>query len=213
MTSGQTLYQERAIAVRRLVDQAREIEKSGVTYASLDGIGRLLASLACRADLFPQDEFPLGADGGIYRLSEDPDHRFALYASAGGPGKKVPPHNHTTWAVIAGVHGAERNVVYERLDNRARVEFVQLHEAPAKEKTLRNGDFISYLPGDFHHIETPAGSGTALHLHFYDLGLHHLPDRVTVDMASGSAKRFMPRAKILTPLLRLPHVKPFLKSA
>ena len=207
-----TLYQERSHAVRRLVDQAREIEKTGVTHANLDKIGGLLADLARRADLFPQDEFPLGSDGGIYRLSEDPDHRFALYASAGGPGKKVPPHNHTTWAVIAGVHGAERNVVYDRLDNGARDGFVQLREAPAKEKTLKNGDFISYLPDDFHHIETPAGSGTALHLHFYGLGLDHLPDRVSVDMASGTAKRFMAKAKILTPLLGVQQVKAMLKS-
>src|SRR5437899_3621982 len=178
MTSSPSLHHERARAVRHLVDHAREIEKTGVTHANLDKIGGLLAGLARRADLFPQNEFPLGADGGIYRLSEDPDHRFALYASAGGPGKKVPPHNHTTWAVIAGVHGAERNVVYDRLDNGARADVVQLREAPAKEKTLRNGDFIAYLPGDFHHIETPAGSGTDLQLHFYVLSLAHLPYRV-----------------------------------
>src|SRR5258708_2008411 len=207
-----SMYQERAEAVRTLVSQAREIEKSGVTYANLDKIGGLLAKLARRAELFPQKEFPLGSDGGIYRLSEDPDHRFALYASAGGPGKKVPPHNHTTWAVIAGVHGAERNVAYDRLDNGAREGFVQLREAPAKEKTLKNGDFISYLPDDFHHIETPAGSGTALHLHFYGLGLDHLPDRVSVDIPSGSAKPFKARAKVLTPLLGVPQVKEMLKS-
>src|SRR6266446_10706524 len=178
-------HHERAAAVRQLVDQARQIEQAGINTTTLEKIGGLLASLASRADLFPQDEFPLGADGGIYRLSEDPDHRFALYASAGGPGKKVPPHNHTTWAVIAGVDGAERNVVYDRLDNGARAGFVQLREAPAKEKTLRNGDFISYLPDDFHHIQTPAGSGTALHLHFYGLGLDPLPDRARVDLATG----------------------------
>ncbi len=212
MTSRPSLYQERARAVRQLVDHAREIEKSGVTHANLDKIGGLLAGLARRADLFPQDEFPLGSDGGIYRLSEDPDHRFALYASAGGPGKKVPPHNHTTWAVIAGVHGAERNVVYDRLDNGAREGFVQLREATAKEKTLKNGDFIAYLPDDFHHIETPVGSGTALHLHFYGLSLEHLPDRVSVDMASGTAKRFMAKAKILTPLLSVQQVKAMLQS-
>lgn len=207
-----SMYQERATAVRSLIDQARKIEKTGVTHANLDKIGGLLADLARRAELFPQDEFPLGSDGGIYRLSEDPDHRFALYASAGGPGKKVPPHNHTTWAVIAGVHGAERNVVYDRLDNGARDGFVQLREAPAKEKTLKNGDYISYLPDDFHHIETPAGSGTALHLHFYGLALDHLPDRVSVDMASGTAKRFMAKAKILTPLLTARLVKAMLQS-
>ena len=205
-------HQERAAAVRRLVDEAREIEKAGVTHGALEKIGGLLSSLAGRADLFPQDEFPLGADGGIYRLSEDPDHRFALYASAGGPGKKVPPHNHTTWAIIAGVHGAERNVVYDRLDNGAREGVVQLREAPAKEKTLRRGDVICYLPEDFHHIETPAGSGDALHLHFYGLSLEHLPNRVSVDMATGAAKRFMAVPKILTPLLSVEQVKAMLKS-
>ena len=204
------MHQERAQAVKHLVDQAREIEKTGVTYTNLGKIGDLLAALARRAELFPPDEFPLGSDGGIYRLAEDPDHRFALYASAGGPGKKVPPHNHTTWAIIAGVHGAERNVVYDRLDNGARPDFVQLREAPAKEKTLRLGDVISYLPDDFHHIETPAGSGNALHLHFYGLSLEHLPGRVSVDMATGAAKRFMAIPKILTPLLTVQQVKAML---
>jgi len=207
-----TLHQERAAAVRRLVDESRAIEKTGVNRDNLEKIGGLLASLAARAELFPPEEFPLGADGGIYRLAEDPDHRFALYASAGGPGKKVPPHNHTTWAIIAGVHGAERNVVYDRLDNGAREDLVQLREAPAKEKTLRRGDVIAYLPDDFHHIETPAGSGNALHLHFYGLSLEHLPNRVSVDMATGTAKRFMAKAKILTPLLDVKQVKAMLKS-
>lgn len=206
------LHQERAAAVRRLIDEARTIEKSGVTAANLDKIGGLLSSLASRADLFPQEEFPLGADGGIYRLSEDPDNRFALYASAGGPGKKVPPHNHTTWAIIAGVHGAERNVVYERLDNGAQENVVQLREAPAKEKTLKRGDVITFLPDDFHHIETPVGSGNALHLHFYGLSLEHLPNRLTVDMKTGAAKRFMAKPKILTPLLTVQQVKEMLKS-
>ena len=206
------LHQERAAAVRRLVDEARQVEKAGVTAANLEKIGALLSMLAGRAELFPQDEFPLGPDGGIYRLSEDPDHRFALYASAGGPGKKVPPHNHTTWAIIAGVHGAERNVVYDRLDNGARADVVQLREAPAKEKTLRRGDVICYLPDDFHHIETPAGSGNALHLHFYGLSLECLPDRVSVDMATGAAKRFMAKARILTPLLSVQQAKAMLKS-
>ncbi len=206
-----SLHQERAAAVRQLVDQARELEKTGVTYQTLDKIGGLLAGLARRVDLFPADEFPLGADGGIYRLSEDPDHRFTLYASAGGPGKKVPPHNHTTWAIIAGVHGAERNVVYDRLDNGARPDFVQLRENTAKEKMLRTGDVISYLPEDFHHIETPADSGNALHLHFYGLSLEHLPERVMVD-TTGKAKRFMSKAKILTPVLSVQQVKAMLKS-
>jgi rhodanese-related sulfurtransferase/predicted metal-dependent enzyme (double-stranded beta helix superfamily) len=206
------LRQQRAAAVRHLVDETRRLEREGVSYTTLDKIGGLLSELARRAELFPQAEFPLGADGGIYRLSEDADHRFALYASAGGAAKKVPPHNHTTWAIIAGVHGAERNVVYERLDNGSRDGFVQLREAPAKEKTLRRGDVICFLPDDFHHIETPAGTGPALHLHFYGLSLEQLPDRVSVDMTTGAAKRYMSKARILTPLLSVQQVKAMLQS-
>ena len=210
-------HQQRAEAVRHLVDQARRLEKAGVSYATLEKIGGLLSALAGRAELFPLEEFPLGPDGGIYRLSEDPDHRFALYASAGGRPAKVPPHNHTTWAVIAGVHGAERNVVYERLDNGSpggsHEGYVQLREAPAWEKTLRRVDFICFLADDFHHIETPAGSGDALHLHFYGLSLEHLPDRVSVDLATGAAKRYMAMGKILTPLVSVPQVKAMLKSS
>jgi rhodanese-related sulfurtransferase/predicted metal-dependent enzyme (double-stranded beta helix superfamily) len=210
------LHQQRAEAVRRLVDEARQIERTGVSYATLEKIGGLLSALAKRTELFSLEEFPLGPDGGIYRLSEDPDHRFALYASAGGRAGKVPPHNHTTWAVIAGVHGAERNVVYERLDDQRRGSsrdgFVQLREAPAKEKTLRRGDFICFLPDDFHHIETPAGTGPALHLHFYGLSLEQLPDRVSVDLATGAAKHYMAKAKILTPLISVQQVKAMLKS-
>ena len=52
------LHQERAAAVRRLVDEARRIEKAGVTSASLDKIGGMLSSLASRADLFPRTSFP-----------------------------------------------------------------------------------------------------------------------------------------------------------
>jgi len=206
------LHRIRSHAVRELVDQARSIEKAGVTYSSLDRIGALLSGLARRTDLFPQEEFPMGADGGIYRLSEDPDHRFALYASAGNRIMNVPPHNHTTWAVIAGVQGAERNFVYERLDNREQPDFVQLREAPDRGKTLRTGDFITFLADDFHHIETPPGSGNALHLHFYGLSLEHLPDRVSVDLATCKARRYMSKPKILTPLLTAQQVKAMLRA-
>ena len=154
----------------------------------------------------------MGADGGIYRLAEDPDHRFALYASAGGAGKKVPPHNHTTWAIIAGVHGAERNVVYDRLDNGAREDLVQLREAPAKEKTLRRGDVICYLPEDFHHIETPGGLRQRAAPAFLRAEPGAPAQPRVGRHGDGHAKRFMAKAKILTPLLDVKQVKAMLKS-
>ena len=174
-----TLHQERAAAVQRLVDETRAIEKAGVTRANLEKIGGLLAVLAGRAELFPQEEFPLGADGGIYRLAEDPDNRFALYASAGLEGKLVQPHNHTTWAVIAGVHGQEHNVRYDRVETEGANDPNHIELAKGSDLLVEKGNSIQFLPDDFHTIQVPVGGAPALHLHLYGLSLEHLPRRGT----------------------------------
>src|SRR5260370_28804803 len=90
------------------ISTIRAIEyRQSATRAALDEIKDALIGLASRTDLFPVEHFPIpaGKTGRIYRLSEDPDHRFALYSSPGAAGKAQPPHNHTTWAAIAGVRG------------------------------------------------------------------------------------------------------------
>ena len=93
----------------------------GVGYDSLKKIRSELNELASDQSLFPRAHFPVSDSGEsvVYRLSEDDDHRFALYGSVGTSGKEVPPHNHTTWAVIVGVHGQEFNRFYERTDDRS----------------------------------------------------------------------------------------------
>jgi predicted metal-dependent enzyme (double-stranded beta helix superfamily) len=65
------------------------------------------------------DDFPPPARGGpriscLHRLSEDEGHRFALYANAALGRYANAPHNHTTGAVIVGVHGEEPNLFYRR---------------------------------------------------------------------------------------------------
>ena len=103
---------ERDQAVATAIAEIRGIEEAqGVNPDALDATKEVLLELAERRDLFPLDDFPMGPDDGnsvIYRLSEDEDHRFALYASTALPGKSVHPHNHTTWAVIVGVVVADR---------------------------------------------------------------------------------------------------------
>jgi rhodanese-related sulfurtransferase/predicted metal-dependent enzyme (double-stranded beta helix superfamily) len=202
-----SLWNERAAATRDMLAKVRDIETGeGVTRESLVKIGQALTGLARRADLFPLAQFPVREDGGIYRISEDPDHRFALYASAGVEGKAVPPHNHTTWACIAGVHGQEHNVRYARVaDGRNDPDYIALERGG--ELTVVNGNCIEYLPDDFHTIAVPEGGAPALHLHLYGLSLEHLPDRVTVELESGRARRFMAKPKILTPLVPVQDVK------
>ncbi len=195
------LLDRRAAAVNEVIERVREIERrQGVTRAGLASIERELIQLASRTELFPRDQFAIRpGKPAIYRLAEDPDHRFALYASAGALGKYQPPHNHTTWAVIAGVYGHEHNVMYERVDDRSVPGQGRLRKTG--ERTVTKGVAVSYLPDDFHTIQT-AGNEEGLHLHLYGLSLEHLPDRIGFKTPEDTAyERFMRAPNIGAPLL------------
>lgn len=163
---------ERRSAIEAAVADIREIEqREGVTRQSLQNIKARLIKLAARTDLFSAADFPPPAPGGkrhscLYRLSEDADHRFALYANSALGGHGTPAHNHTTWAVIVGVTGEELNKFYERAA-----------EGGVREKgrdVVRQGTGVAFLPEDLHsiHIEAPL-----LNFHMYGLGLEQLHRR------------------------------------
>src|SRR4051812_9674240 len=104
---------QRSRAVTEAIETVRTIEAEyGVTREALELIKPVLVGLASQTELFPQESFGnlQGRPGTLFHIAEDPDGRFALYGSAGAPGKAQPPHNHTTWACIAGVYGDEHNV-------------------------------------------------------------------------------------------------------
>jgi rhodanese-related sulfurtransferase/predicted metal-dependent enzyme (double-stranded beta helix superfamily) len=195
-----TLQETRARAVGELIECVRVIEsKEGVTRASLDRIKAELIALASRTELFPPAHFANipGRPGTIYHLAEDINGRFALYGSAGVPGKAQPPHNHTTWASIAGVYGDEHNVFYERVDGGGVAGEGRLRKT--HELTIRRGSACGMLPDDFHTIEVTSGS-ESLHLHLYGKTLEDLPDRITFpSSAGGKFARFMAKPEIYSP--------------
>ncbi|OHC83196.1 MAG: hypothetical protein A3G73_02735 [Rhodospirillales bacterium RIFCSPLOWO2_12_FULL_67_15] len=65
---------------------------------------------------------------GLHLLHEEPDHSLAVFAIAWAPHDGFGPHDHGTWTVVAGVEGVERNVKYNRLDDRARSDHATLAE-------------------------------------------------------------------------------------
>jgi len=195
-----TIQDQRARAVGELIGRVRAIEaRDGATRASLELIKSELIALASRAELFPPTHFANlpRRSGTIYHLAEDDDGRFALYGSAGVPGKAQPPHNHTTWASIAGVYGDEHNVFYERVDR---------GETPGEgtlkrthELTIRRGSACAMLPEDFHTIEV-TGESESLHLHLYGKTLEDLPDRIGFPSSTGGkVARFMAKPEIYCP--------------
>src|SRR5881394_2987786 len=142
---------KRAIARKEEIEAAvadvRQIEKKeGVTRASLEKIKQRLTRLAARQELFTAADYPPPQPGAkrnscLYRVSEDADHRFALYVNSSFGNYDTPAHNHTTWAVIVGVSGEELNRFYERADGAVR----QTGSAVVKQSTG-----VAFMPEDLH---------------------------------------------------------------
>jgi len=178
---------ERERAVADAIGKIRRIEATqGVNRAALSEIRKVMLALAARRELFPAEVFaPIDPKSTIYRLSEDADHRFAMYASCATPGRSTPPHDHTTWAVIAGVHGEEHNKFYRRTDDRS-VPGQGTVEVD-HEFTVLPGTAVTLMPEDIHSIHL-GPTGPHVNLHMYGLSLEHLPKRVSYDMTSGTYK-------------------------
>ena len=186
-----SVREQRKAAVAASVGRIREIETSqGVTRGALEGIKRELLDLADNMEIFPIEDFPASDEDSydvLYRLSEDDDHRFALYASTGTPGKSVPPHNHTTWAVIVGLHGDEHNVFYERTDDGSTPGEGVLRQTGGV--TINHGVGTAMMPQDIHSIHIAEGERT-VHLHMYGLALEQLHERVMYNREQGTYRVF-----------------------
>ena len=175
----------RTAAVAGAMDDIRTIEHElGVTRSGVEAIRDRLIELAGERDLFPLDEFPgPAADSGersrLYRLAQDPDDRFALYAQRSTAAVSTPAHNHTTWAVVVGFEGQELNRFYERSADGGVAETDQ-HMVEA-------GTGVAMLPDDLHsiHIDTPS-----LNFHCYGLALERLDERVYYDARNHEWKVF-----------------------
>jgi len=182
---------ERRATVADAIAQVRAIEaEKGVTREALEDIKQVMVGLAQRRELFPRTTFKARGprpDDRIYRLSEDEGHRFALYINCGEPGTKTPPHDHTTWAVIAGIDGEEHQWIYRRTDDGSQpgVGTVEVDH----EFTVTPGKAIAFMPDDIHAINV-RGDVPALHLHLYGSGFEKMTGRVAYDVNAGTYKIF-----------------------
>ena len=180
---------ERARAVAETVARVRDAESRRSPEPDfLNAVADVLIELAARTELFPAGHFPPGTTlgGGMYRVNEDPDFRFALYVSSEMPGFKSKVHDHTTWAVIAGIQGCEHNDVFVRTDDGSRPDRGTLR--PDWGMDVIAGNACRLGSRAFHAIEI-TGTGQALHLHFYGRSLERLPERVYFASAKGGAFR------------------------
>ncbi len=90
--------------------------------------------------------------------------RWLCLALSWLPNRGAPPHDHGTWAVVAGVDGPEKNEFFERADDRTRAGYADLKKVG--EKVCGVGDVLALPQGMIHSVwnETDAVS---LSLHIY----------------------------------------------
>ena len=165
--------QTRTQIVAAAMDDIRQIETElGVTRAGVEAIRDRLIEMASHREAFDLADFPPPPDDHerasfLYRLAQDDDDRFALYAQSSRGHVETPAHNHTTWAVVVGFEGQEHNRFYARTGDDRGVEQVDDHMVQA-------GTGVAMLPEDLHSIHI---DGQALNFHCYGLALEQLHDR------------------------------------
>lgn len=109
---------------------------------------------------------------GVHLLHEEPDHSLAVAAVCWLPGRETPPHNHGTWAVVAGVDGPERNIFWKRLDDGTRPGYARLERIG--EKVVGPGDVLA-MPADTIHSIANDTKSVTLTLHVYGMHLNFSP--------------------------------------
>lgn len=189
LLAGNDIASQRHAAVAAFIAEARYLLERAqqIDSETLQPVACALERLGIQRELFPAEHFPISAENPaqVYRLSEDLDGRYALYVSAGQAGKAQPPHDHTTWAIIAGITGNERNVFYRR----------EATEDPTRDTLTETGrsdvvagTSVTLLPHDVHTIEL-IDNVPGLHLHFYGLALDRLTHRVVFEAPEGGTYR------------------------
>ncbi len=180
---GMAAAVDQAMADIRAIEAANTVSGT-ITRAGAEAIRDRLIELTSHRELFPLAAFPPPGNGDklnscLYRLAQDDDDRFVLYANSSRGGVGTPAHNHTTWAVVVGFDGQELNRFYRRADSGG-VEQVDQHMVEA-------GTGVAMLPDDLHSIHI---DGPALNFHCYGLALERLDGRQYYDARTAEWKVF-----------------------
>jgi predicted metal-dependent enzyme (double-stranded beta helix superfamily) len=124
---------------------------------------------------------------GVHLLHEEPDHTLAILAVSWLPHRGAPPHDHGTWALIAGVVGREMNRFFERTDDRTRPGYAELRQVGEHE--CGEGDVLS-MPRDIIHSVWNESDAISVSLHIYGKHINHT-----------SRSQFDPARKTATPFV------------
>ena len=144
-------------------------------------VAKLITRPECLADLggeaFPEKNLDIHASDDLF-----------VQAVSWKPGTVTPTHNHTTWAVIGVLRGAERNTVYQRKDDGSAPWRVEIEAQTPIEATA--GKTVTMLPpNDIHSVAI--GDEPALAVHVYGANINKAW-RCSFDPETGEVRPFAP---------------------
>lgn len=181
-----TISERRDLRVAILRENAVHLlHEEGLSRAVLERIADGLRDLAAERDLWTGPEFPPPGEEERqtrYLIAGGEDQSFVLYLNVMRPGKRIPPHDHTTWACIAAVEGAEENTLWIREDDRSVPGRARIRPGPVH--IIEPGAAIAMMPEDIHSVFIP-GDAIIRHLHFYGRALESLTGRTLFDPDTG----------------------------
>ena len=190
----------RAVARTMAVVRAWVGTEADPPSAVLARVGALLAQLAAEPALFPDAHFPAPVEAAgetLYLLAESADRTHALYLWRPAPGFRTVPHDHSTWAVVAGIEGEEPNVLWRRTDGGEGPGSATLERSGARR--IGPGAHIAFGPHDIHSVAIE-GERAIKHLHLYGRSLTKLPERLDFDIASGHCVTQPALPQVLSPV-------------
>jgi len=182
-----SLSQTRDLLSQNLIETTKEILASRpLDREALALIEKEVTKLSDKTELWGEDDFrspSLEEKQNRYLIAQESDEGLSLYLNVMQPGKKIQPHNHTTWACVGAVEGVEINTLYDRVDDGSEEGKAELKQTAIVD--LKPGNAISMLADDIHSVEI-GGTEVIRHLHFYGQSLESLKGRTMYDLENGT---------------------------
>ena len=173
------------------VADLRRITAATSDYAELfDQIAPRARKLALAKDNWIEDahyETDAEQGFGVHMLHEETDHSLAVFVVSWLPHRGTPPHDHGTWAVVAGLDGDERNVKYNRKDDRSQSGYAELEERCSFQ--AGPGEVICMRPRGIHLVHNDTDRVT-VSLHTYGRHVNHT-ERASFDLETNEATPFI----------------------